>query len=157
MSLQKNTNKKSGFTLVELMIVIAIVGILAATTSSAYINYFRISRTQEVFLLLPKIANSEVSYFETNGNFIDVGPANIPPSSTPVSYDFSTGNWPKINFKSATQILFGYQGYLSGSDFVCEAQGDQDGDGDLSIFSILISTASGVPSRGGVLIFDQME
>ncbi len=42
-------NKKSGFTLIELMIVVAILGILAAVAIPAFATYVRRSKTSEVY------------------------------------------------------------------------------------------------------------
>src|SRR3954467_980692 len=54
-----------GFTLIELMIVVAIVGILAAVAIPAFMDYIRRSKKSEAVLMLNKIAkNSKREYME---------------------------------------------------------------------------------------------
>jgi type IV pilus assembly protein PilA len=66
---------KSGFTLVELMIVVAIIGILAAVAIPAFSKYIRRSRTAEAVGHLNKMWAGSVTYYETdhtdaNGNAV---------------------------------------------------------------------------------------
>src|SRR5215471_11454222 len=56
----------SGFTLIELMIVVAIIGVLAALAVPAYIRYVRRSRTVEAAMNVRKLFDSSVTYFETD-------------------------------------------------------------------------------------------
>ena len=55
---------KKGFTLIELMIVIAIIGILAAVAIPMYADYTRRARTSEVAGNLREIAKSQIAYRE---------------------------------------------------------------------------------------------
>jgi len=65
-----NTKKKvqKGFTLIELMIVIAIVGILAAVALPAYQDYTIRARMAEPLALMGEAKNSITEYFITNGS-----------------------------------------------------------------------------------------
>ncbi len=59
----KKLNKR-GFTLIELMIVVAILGILAAVAIPAFINYMRKAKTSEATLNIDRIFEGGVTYFE---------------------------------------------------------------------------------------------
>ena len=66
---------KKGFTLIELMIVVAIVGILAAIAIPAYIDYTIRARITEITAGYDGLATALSEYHASNGFFPTVGAA----------------------------------------------------------------------------------
>ena len=72
----RSRKNNSGFTLVELMIVVAIIGILAAVAIPAFSKYIKRSKTAEAAGQLNKMWAGSVTYFETD--HVDANGASLP-------------------------------------------------------------------------------
>jgi prepilin-type N-terminal cleavage/methylation domain-containing protein len=72
----KARKKSGGFTLVELMIVVAIIGILAAVAIPAFTRYVKKSRTAEAVGHLNKEWAGSLTYYESD--HISAGGAMLP-------------------------------------------------------------------------------
>ena len=82
---------KDGFTLIELMIVVAIIGILAAIAIPNFLKYQAKAKTSEALSNLKGIFTSEISYFADNNKYGSLVAINFPPAGT-IRYSYSATN-----------------------------------------------------------------
>lgn len=160
----KGRKKNSGFTLVELMIVVAIIGILAAVAIPAFSKYIKKSRTAEATQTLNKIWQGALVYYEADHNDTTPGvtfgnalPKQFPgnavpeptgkcclqpgmkcPKSIAGSIYLTDPAWNALNF-SMPETHYYLPRYLGqnvsiASTFTAEAEGDLDCDGTLARF-----------------------
>ena len=73
-----NTKLQQGFTLIELMIVIAIIGILAAVAIPAYQDYTARAQVSEGFSLVDGLKTNIIDVYTNTGQFVASGSNGIP-------------------------------------------------------------------------------
>ena len=78
--------KQQGFTLIELMIVVAIIGILAAVAIPAYSDYVKRAKVSEGITLLGGLKTPAEEYIATTGNTALPSVGSLPGAKTKGKY-----------------------------------------------------------------------
>ena len=143
---------KKGFTLIELMIVVAIIGILAAVAIPAFMDYMKKSKKTEAALQLNKIGKNNKTYFITNASYVTTSGAAKPAGTActgpnkkfAVASDWATqAGWQDLDFQVDEPNLFSYA-YAGGSSVAtATAIGDLDCDGTMITYTLNMTAPSG--------------
>jgi len=70
-----SANRSSGFTLIEVMIVVAVIGILAAIAYPSYLEYVRDARRSDARVNLLELAQYMERYHTGNGSYLNASNA----------------------------------------------------------------------------------
>lgn len=81
-------HSQQGFTLIELMVAIAILGIVAAITIPTYMRYQAKARQAEVRSLLGQVFVSEIGFFGESGRYSDFTEVGFSLASTTNRYTY---------------------------------------------------------------------
>jgi len=151
--LQKIRNRK-GFTLVELMIVVAIIGILAAIAIPNFLTFRMKAKTAEAKSNLGAIRSTEVAYF-AEWDFYVGNVARNPAATLNGSKRawITSTNFSIIGYTPEGQVYYAYA--LEGAStflvqtvgFTAAAMGDLDADGALA--SYRVNALGGEPALTG--------
>jgi prepilin-type N-terminal cleavage/methylation domain-containing protein len=144
-------NRSQGFTLVELMIVVAIIGVLAAVAIPSFREYQLTSKRTEAYANLAALAKAQKSYFAEYNNFVAVdsepaGATGKPPTSTTRSKDSIVTQFATVGWAPDGDVFYDYDtatpdntgmGTCTCTEacFTASAYGDLDGDG---LFSVMV-------------------
>jgi len=95
---------KKGFTLIELMIVVAIIGILAAIAIPNFLKFQAKSKMSEAKTNLGAIYTGQLSFFGEQNSYGDFSSINWSPSGTP-RYHFSLNGWVDNNTENRGALI----------------------------------------------------
>jgi len=95
---------KKGFTLIELMIVVAIIGILAAIAIPNFLKFQAKSKMSEAKTNLGAIYTGQLSFFGEQNSYGSFDSINWSPSGTP-RYHFSLTGWADNNANNRGALI----------------------------------------------------
>ena len=162
------TRSRAGFSLVELMIVVAIVGILAAIAIPSFRSYVQKAKTTEATTFIGEIRQREEAYRAEFGTYCAAPVApRAAPNQFSVPWTVAAGSaWNQLGASPDSAVRFTYVvlggapgtagpagSNITGNDFwyVVRATGDLDGDGTQVVFETYSGSSAvwvGNPSTG---------
>jgi prepilin-type N-terminal cleavage/methylation domain-containing protein len=181
---RKQDFRVRGFTLIELMIVVAIIGVLASVAIPSFLNYQLTSKRAEAYANLASLGKAQKAYFAEFNDYVPVAaepnftlgaaPTTTKRDRTPLESAFATVGWVPdgdvffdYDTATATDPLTGTC-TCTEACFTATAYGDLDGDGTLSVLLYTHPDAAGgfcetgqggnqsPPIANGARVFDEV-
>jgi prepilin-type N-terminal cleavage/methylation domain-containing protein len=161
--------RRSGFTLIELMIAVCIVGVLASVALPTYSRMVMEAKSGEAHANIGQMYKGAVAYWERDWSGQGIGttashhctvsgPVGSTPPQPPVPYkrkgDFSHPGWVALGFAPATPLYYSYaweegQSTIARCDvpdgliYAMGALADLDGDGIYGAIGMIASAERG--------------
>jgi prepilin-type N-terminal cleavage/methylation domain-containing protein len=109
----KSSNRQTGFSLIELAIVLAVVAILASVAIPSYQLYIRRGYLSEAKTTMALIQSSLQAYYDADNDCFTSAPAHPAsvPKGTPVAWDPAPAAWGpgRLNLKPDRFVRFQYE------------------------------------------------
>jgi type IV pilus assembly protein PilA len=160
--MRKIQTRCGGFSLIELMIVVAIIGILTAIAIPNFLKFQLRSKAGEAKTNLAAMRTAEEGYFAEYAIYIGTGiqsPAT-PPTAAKQPWPALVPDFDTLGWLPEGDVYFVYLATVGGSAFSLGAQGDLDGGGATSDFGYIHPDSGGFdagdPFGGGCVggVFD---
>ena len=146
--------KQGGFTLIKLMIVVAIIGILAAVALPLLMDYLNSSKGTEGELQVDAIEGKAKKYYYAHNNSFPVGTVGLTPAAAccagpnkmcaPAAADWTDATWALMNYKNTDKpFRFRYSYTSDATVATVGAAGDLDCD--------VLSGVTTITSAGSII------
>jgi prepilin-type N-terminal cleavage/methylation domain-containing protein len=181
--MDRSNRAKGGFTLIELMITMAILGVLISVAVPAFKNYRMNAKRAESYSNLSAIAKSEQARYAEFNSYIDAlaEPINsgFGPDTQRYDSDAVTESFLSVGWAPEGQVYYSYDVVTDGSTgancagcdggcFTASAYGDLDGDGANAIIlyaqadtaknycNVWLQSNVSPPIRNGLRVLNQV-
>ena len=145
--------RRAGFTLIEVMMVVLIVGILATIALPMFRTYQLRSKSAEAETNLGAIQVSEQAYFSEFGVYLLAAPEPAAvPGSQSVLFDAVNSDFAQVGFAPEGTVYFSY-GVATSADetgYTADAGADIDADGIVQFWGYVRPDSAGAVTPGQV-------
>jgi type IV pilus assembly protein PilE len=138
-------NRYRGFTLVELLVVVAIIGILAAIAIPSYTDYVRKAARADARSAVLDLAQNEERYFTNNASYLGLA-LDVDAKDVPVGWKNLVGGDTAASAKYKITVVAGDTKSLTTSFLITAAPVNSFSD---PVCGSLTLTSAGVKNSGG--------